>query len=357
MSNPGVMLLAEKEICGRSFRIEDNIGEAIHIHFGDMRIDMTIAEFFDFSEQLTGLVNRMIDVDGVDIRDFDPVYLFLGLKDFVSLKRIETDNVMLSRLVTDTKDADETERFISISDSRVTKALGGEYSGLFEREQINLYGEGNKARFEKILESVKENGYPIDNKHIILYNDGFYIRDGLHRASCLYYLLGDIKVPVRRLHFYDKAHSDEYREVGFEEKRLGTKEREMRRFEQVDSKEVIRPFYKELLNITLKGKKVAIKGAGRHTEEVLKMLDESVDLRCIIAREVKIKVPPGVEVIDDGRIKDYDIDIILLSSIMDREEMKNDILKATANLKRNYYVLDIYKVMENLGIHVTRGIT
>lgn len=41
MSNPGVLSLASLEAVGADYRfeIEDNIGEAIHIHYKDIRLD------------------------------------------------------------------------------------------------------------------------------------------------------------------------------------------------------------------------------------------------------------------------------------------------------------------------------
>ena len=54
-----------------------------------------------------------------------------------------------------------------------------------------------------ILDSVKQNGYPYNNNYIVLYGDDNIIRDGQHRASCLYYLYGNIEIPVMRLHFKD----------------------------------------------------------------------------------------------------------------------------------------------------------
>ena len=55
MSNPGVIVLdnCKKNILQKIFnrnsfryvQIEDNIGEAIHIHFDDFRIELTLEEF------------------------------------------------------------------------------------------------------------------------------------------------------------------------------------------------------------------------------------------------------------------------------------------------------------------------
>jgi hypothetical protein len=349
MSNPSVILLAEKEISGQSFRIEDNIGEAIHIHLGAMRIDMSVDEFLDFAEQTETLINRLVAVEGFDVRDFDPIYLFLGLKDFIGLERIATDRVALERLVTDITDSDGDERLVSLSSSRVIEALKGDETNLLAREQTNLYGETNQGRFERILKSVKEKGYPLGNNQIILYNDGFYIRDGLHRASCLLYLHGNIEVPALRLYFRDNAHSDEQRQAESKEVRI-------HRYERVDSEQIIKPLYKALLNALLAGKRVAIKGAGKHTEEVLAMLDGDIEVKCLIAKERRLSLPLDIEIISEAELKDYDVDIILLSSLKQREEMANDILKAALADDKDYFVLDIYRVLENLGVWVSKGI-
>ena len=47
MSNPGVIQLASIALSDRrQFRVEDNIGEAIHLHYGDeFRVDETYQNF------------------------------------------------------------------------------------------------------------------------------------------------------------------------------------------------------------------------------------------------------------------------------------------------------------------------
>jgi hypothetical protein len=52
MSNPAVITLdnaGNRRGKFKRFIIEDNIGEAIHLHVDNMRIDFTIKEFLDFS--------------------------------------------------------------------------------------------------------------------------------------------------------------------------------------------------------------------------------------------------------------------------------------------------------------------
>ena len=56
MSNPGVITLNSKKIdlkkslYNERFVIEDNIGEAIHIHYRNMRFDFSIEDYIEFSD-------------------------------------------------------------------------------------------------------------------------------------------------------------------------------------------------------------------------------------------------------------------------------------------------------------------
>ena len=56
MSNPAVIVLDEvkksKKSVFKRFVLEDNIGEAIHLHVDNMRIDFTIDEFLEFSSMI-----------------------------------------------------------------------------------------------------------------------------------------------------------------------------------------------------------------------------------------------------------------------------------------------------------------
>jgi hypothetical protein len=54
-----------------------------------------------------------------------------------------------------------------------------------------------------MMDSIKEHGYPYNDNYIVLYGDDNIIRDGQHRASCLFVLYGNIEVPVLRMYFKD----------------------------------------------------------------------------------------------------------------------------------------------------------
>ena len=76
MSNPAVIMLTDVSTkSGGRFKIEDNIGEAIHIHYDNFRIDLTIKEFFEFAELIEGCLISLIDNPDFNINNYDPSFL------------------------------------------------------------------------------------------------------------------------------------------------------------------------------------------------------------------------------------------------------------------------------------------
>lgn len=124
----------------------------------------------------------------------------------------------LADLLVDTYDEYGKEVLAPISESRVVKALYGNSSENDIRKQVNYYNadtatvEKNKDRVIYNLDQIKKDGYPSGRERIILFNDSNQIFDGQHRASCLYYLYGNIRVPVRRMWFKDGKYTQNQQE-------------------------------------------------------------------------------------------------------------------------------------------------
>lgn len=71
MSNPGVITLVEKQISHkRSFRVEDNLGESIHFHYNDIRIDLTVKELLYLAEQNDIAIYDLVKVDGFQMSEY-----------------------------------------------------------------------------------------------------------------------------------------------------------------------------------------------------------------------------------------------------------------------------------------------
>ena len=98
MSNPGVIVLAttKKNILQRilnrnsfrRFQVEDNIGEAIHIHLDDFRIELSINDFFELCDGLKVALNELVNIENFNIKHIDPLFLNISkyLKDLENIK-------------------------------------------------------------------------------------------------------------------------------------------------------------------------------------------------------------------------------------------------------------------------------
>ena len=65
MSNPAVHLLSTIEIQNKTLRIEDNLGEAIHLHIGELRVSLTVKEFNGFYEAILLAAKQLFELRGL----------------------------------------------------------------------------------------------------------------------------------------------------------------------------------------------------------------------------------------------------------------------------------------------------
>ncbi|MDE7313085.1 MAG: hypothetical protein K2N87_15910 [Eubacterium sp.] len=210
MSNPAVLSLASLDAAddvGYRFEIEDNIGEAIHVHYKEMRLDLTVQEFDQIAGRMEKAIDQIVGVEGFSCRDFDPVHL-VGLSGLLAdLEKITYDEVFLADLLVDTYDEKGQEVLRPLAESRVLKALHGIAAENDRRKQVNYYDAGllrrqtNSERLAYNLRQVREHGYPAGKQLITLFDNQNRIYDGQHRAACLYFLYGNQKVKVRRMWF------------------------------------------------------------------------------------------------------------------------------------------------------------
>lgn len=198
MSNPAVIKLQSGSVGKSKVWLDDNFGESIHIHIDDYRVDLTVEEFRKLYEDLCLAINELVDVEGFDAGRIDPVYFSVMLWPRLhDLTGVSMDTVSLGRML-----APVQSKIVPLPESMGVKALQGlssENNAIARKS--NHVGQDDNERMAAILESIKKNGYPYEGRYIILYGDDMIIRDGQHRASCLYYLYGDVEVPVLRLHF------------------------------------------------------------------------------------------------------------------------------------------------------------
>lgn len=148
--------------------------------------------------------------------------------------------------------------------------------------------------------------------------------------SSLYAIDKDTSIEVADFYFADGRLSDENRKKYFEqcinpniiEKRRIDFQKEYTRF---------------ILKNDLTGKRIVLKGAGKHTEELLKLINDlNIIVEGIIARERFV----DLKLLDDDMIRRINPDYIFISSYFYRFEMIEEV-------KRKYPNIPIYDLYEH----------
>lgn len=209
MSNPGVIILASLGNIGPNIHrldIEDNIGEAIHIHWNNFRVDLTVQDFLRLSGDLDFAFRSLCDDVRSEFCDYDSFFLYrmAGLLSRAVSSRVENRRIAdlraLVRVNVPRLGAVMVSRKISETPAyRFLTKKSGEFLGY---EQDSYPGLSNESRIQALVASIDLNGYPGCDQLITLFGNQPYIRDGQHRAAVLAakYGLG-YEIPVRVLEF------------------------------------------------------------------------------------------------------------------------------------------------------------
>jgi len=214
MSNPAVIILDEvntKETRFKRFVTEDNIGESIHLHIDNMRIDFTIDEFLEFSSMIKESLIELDILNGFSIDNFDEHFIKECAAFLPDLKEIKIEEIELSKLKcivhSDYKSDLNLIKIEPITNIAAYHYLNGNKEAFINYNQYNYSTTNNKTRLKETLDSIKKNGYPYKEKYIVLFEGQDMIRDGQHRAAILAYLNGtDSKIKVMRFYFKGNKH-------------------------------------------------------------------------------------------------------------------------------------------------------
>jgi len=155
--------------------------------------------------------SNFFELTGYNFSDFDPHFIS-ECKDFIeNLTEIKIEEIKLSDLKCilhlNYGDKLDLQKVVSVIDTPAYKFLKGDKNEFINYKQHNYSDVTNEKRILSTLESIKQHGYPFQNKYIILFNGQDYIRDGLHRAAIMAYLHGaDSTIKIMRLYFKGKVH-------------------------------------------------------------------------------------------------------------------------------------------------------
>lgn len=214
MSNPAVITLASLNSRNgpfKRFEVEDNIGESIHLHVDNIRLDLSVNEFLDFSGMVRKTLAELDLFDGYNINSFDAHFLKECGNFLSSLIKISIEDIPLSDLKFIARDKIYNNlimhRIVSVDKTPAFRYLNENMQDFVTYNQFNYCGINNKERLLNLLNSIKANGYPYKEKYVILFNGQNIVRDGQHRAAVLAHLYGiDARIKVMMFHFDDKRH-------------------------------------------------------------------------------------------------------------------------------------------------------
>lgn len=103
----------------------------------------------------------------------------------------------------------------------------------------------------------------------------------------------------------------------------------------------------ELAQGITKDKVVAIRGGGEHTEKLLAVIKDYVQVKYIVDRKLEqISKTREYQYIKPQEINNHDIDIVILSSFGHRFDMRKELL----NTGKEYEIIDIYEFLEKNNI-------
>lgn len=214
MSNPAVIILDEvntKKSRFKRFVVEDNIGESIHLHVDNMRVDFTIKEFLEFSKMIRSSLEELDLLSPYSISNFDEHFLNEIALFLPNLKSIKIQEIELSKLKCIVHKKYKSDlilsKLTSISSIPSYKYLQGDEHEFKNYNQYNYFNIQNESRLLNTQASIQKNGYPFEEKYIVLFNGQDIIRDGQHRAAILAHLYGlSYKVKVMRFYFEGDQH-------------------------------------------------------------------------------------------------------------------------------------------------------
>ena len=185
MSNPGVIILTKtrKNLISRilnrhsyrTFQIEDNIGESIHIHYDDVRIELSIKDFLDFASIVKKSLNNFINIEYFDCEKIDPLFLQSisesGL--ILELTRIKNEKINLNKV-----------KFVNYY-------FGGLICNLAYAKKLNYKAVSKikhyKYRYIDYLIFNKNTYLETENKIFTpIIDEDNVIRDGKHRSLYLF---------------------------------------------------------------------------------------------------------------------------------------------------------------------------
>ena len=188
------------KLYARRLQIEDNIGEAIHIHYRNFRLDLTVRDFLGIEKCCYDALLKILERSNSEGHVIDRSFLIAITRYVSDIISIDKKTVRLSDLRAIKYD-NQGWSSGPISESAAYRYLQGDTA--YYVDYLERHGKPHQSieNIETLRKDIAKNGYDADLGAIVTFGDEPYIRDGQHRAAIIYYLKGDIEVPIFNVQF------------------------------------------------------------------------------------------------------------------------------------------------------------
>lgn len=169
--------------------------------FNSNLIEYTHKSFYEQCEMIYEQLSKDYGQGKIDYKIFSPIYLehMLGV-DIPCIEKVEySKQNILSLFFYDR----QGPKKVRITEHELFKQL---QSGNIESgwKSTNHIFEDNVERIRNILSEVSDKP---ETYCAVVYGDEDVVRDGTHRLACMYYLYGDIEVPIIRVYVSQPFYS------------------------------------------------------------------------------------------------------------------------------------------------------
>lgn len=108
-TNVGVIILSKEQLrestCHMRLDIEDNIGESMHVHYKNMRLDFSVSDYLNFAKACSDALQELHNPT-IENRQFENLEVYIG--ESGNIEYIEPKNVQLLKSMNDLSINDNT---------------------------------------------------------------------------------------------------------------------------------------------------------------------------------------------------------------------------------------------------------
>lgn len=187
--------IMKKEIYGLDISLRDHT--ITMILFEKYRILYGYDSFDEQCESIYSFLSHNYGKGTIDYKIFSPTYLehMLGV-DIPQIEKVEHTKEKIMTLELYERAGLAAPAKVRISEHSLYKQLQHGYADNGFKVTNHIY-ENNVERMHNVMEEIKKSVkiYPV-----VVYGNENVVRDGTHRLACLYYLYGNIDVPVIRVY-------------------------------------------------------------------------------------------------------------------------------------------------------------